>query len=118
MKRNDFLYSLGRRIAKLRKAHKYSQGDVCAAIGFMPNTISALECGKSDSKILTYYSYAEFLGVDLSQLISDTEVTPITQSKKLETLVDLLQNKDDYVIDIVIKQAKLLISALETATKK
>lgn len=117
MKQNDFLYSLGKRIANIRKARKYSQEDVCAAIGFMPNTISALECGKTDSKILTYQTYADFLGVSLAQLISDAEIFPLAKSKKLEELVELLKDKDDVIIDIVLKQSQLLLSAIDMASR-
>lgn len=113
MKQTEFLHNLGKRIARFRKAKGLSQGDVCEATGFTANTVSALECGKSDSKILTYRSYAKFLEVDLAKLISDAETSPYIKSKKIDELVELLRDKDDSTIDDAIKFIKLLLSVVE-----
>ena len=70
----DFLYSVGRNIARLRRKQGYSQLDVCANIQMEKSNLSSIENGRQNFTSLTLLKIAkaikvevrEFFDIDLS----------------------------------------------------
>lgn len=61
----DYLYSIGRNIAKLRKKQGYSQLDVCAKIQMEKSNLSSIENGRQNFTTLTLLKIADAIGVEV-----------------------------------------------------
>ena len=63
----EYLHSIGRNIAKLRKKHGYSQLDVCAKIQMEKSNLSSIENGRQNFTALTLKRIAEAIDTDVSK---------------------------------------------------
>ncbi len=63
----DFLYEVGRNIARIRRKQGYSQLDVCAKIGMEKSNLSSIENGRQNFTSLTLLRIAKAIGVDVHQ---------------------------------------------------
>ncbi len=61
----EFLYSVGKNIAKLRKKQGYSQLDVCAKIQMEKSNLSSIENGRQNFTTLTLKRIADAIGVEV-----------------------------------------------------
>ncbi|WP_417861357.1 helix-turn-helix domain-containing protein [Winogradskyella sediminis] len=63
----DFLHSVGRNIAKLRKEQGYSQLDVCAKIQMEKSNLSSIENGRQNFTALTLKKIADAIDTEVSK---------------------------------------------------
>jgi len=63
----EYLHSVGRNIAKLRKKNGYSQLDVCAKIQMEKSNLSSIENGRQNFTALTLKRIADAIGVEVHQ---------------------------------------------------
>lgn len=63
----EYLYSIGRNIAKIRKKHGYSQLDVCAKIQMEKSNLSSIENGRQNFTALTLKRIADAIGVGVNE---------------------------------------------------
>tara|TARA_B100001146_G_scaffold225178_2_gene247299 strand:- start:20783 stop:21004 length:222 start_codon:yes stop_codon:yes gene_type:complete len=63
----EYLHSIGRNIAKLRKKHGYSQLDVCAKIQMEKSNLSSIENGRQNFTALTLKRIADAIDTDVSK---------------------------------------------------
>jgi transcriptional regulator with XRE-family HTH domain len=61
----QLLYKVGRRIAYLRRKHKFSQLDICAEIKMEKPNLSAIENGRQNASTLTLNRIATAIGVEV-----------------------------------------------------
>ena len=66
----EFLVSIGKRIAEIRKAKGLSQMDVCAKLNFEKTYLSAIENGHQNITLLTYKQVADALDVEIQNLLA------------------------------------------------
>jgi len=66
----QYLYSIGRNIAKLRRENNLSQLDVCAEIGMEKSNLSSIENGRQNVTSLTLYKIAEAIGVEVQEFFN------------------------------------------------
>lgn len=109
---DDFVYNIGRKIAKLRKEHNLSQEELAEKSGKMVNTISKLERGIGDPKILTLKDVAGGLKVDLLELINVDTQNSANYKKSNEKIINridgMLRTMDEQTLAIVEKQIEVL----------
>lgn len=60
---------LGQRIRVLRHSRQFSQEELAARAGIHPTYLSALECGKRNPSMGIFFSLAEALNVEPSELL-------------------------------------------------
>ena len=70
----EFLYSVGRKIAMLRKKQGYSQLDVCAKIQMEKSNLSSIENGRQNFTTLTLLKIAQAINVDVKEFFEITEL--------------------------------------------
>ena len=110
MKEIDLLSAIGRKVALLRKEQKMSQEELAAASGKMINTISNIERGLSDPKVSTLLAIAQTLNIRIENLFTDNNVAGAPHaSNNLKQINDLLQNEDERMTELALKQIKLLL---------
>lgn len=63
----EFLYKVGRNIARIRKKQGYSQLDVCAKIGMEKSNLSSIENGRQNFTSLTLLKIADAIGAEVHQ---------------------------------------------------
>ena len=108
---DDFVYNIGRKVAKLRKARHLSQEEFAEKSGKMVNTISKIERGIGDPKITTLRDIAKGLNVDLFELL-DVEMSNNSRHKKSnEKIINridiLLQSFDERTLQLIEKQVEV-----------
>lgn len=62
-----YLRSLGKNIARLRRAKDLSQLDVCAEIKMEKSNLSSIENGRQNATTLTLKKIAEAIGVEVKE---------------------------------------------------
>ena len=86
---------LGKRIAFLRKQKGLNQEDFADVSGKMINTISNIERGLSDPKVITLLSLARALNVSIEFLFNDKEQQNIEQfPEDVKVIINLIKNQD------------------------
>lgn len=110
MRRDELIYKLGRRIAKLRSAKKINQFDFADMAGKSANTISNIERGITDPKVSTLEVIARALDTDIATLFSDAEKIPLGRTPLFDEVVKLLQDKDEKTMKAVLQQIQILLS--------
>ena len=65
----EYLYSIGRNIARFRRQNKLSQLDVCAEIKMEKSNLSAIENGRQNVTALTLKKIADAIGVEVSDFL-------------------------------------------------
>lgn len=110
---DDFVYNIGRKIAKLRKEHNLSQEELAEKSGKMVNTISKLERGIGDPKILTLKDVAAGLETSLFELIDVEEKNSASYKKSNEKVINriehILRSMDEQLLEIAEKQLEILL---------
>tara|TARA_R110002072_G_scaffold7503_2_gene40966 strand:- start:763591 stop:763818 length:228 start_codon:yes stop_codon:yes gene_type:complete len=61
----QFLYSVGRNIAKLRRLKGFSQLDICVQIDMEKSNLSSIENGRQNFTALTLKKIADAIGVEV-----------------------------------------------------
>ena len=107
--KSEFLYKLGYRLAQIRKLKNLSQEDLEDISGISTNSISKIECGKTNVGIETLNTIADALKIDLSQLISDTIISPVMYSPIIERLVERLNHDDVNTLKFFVDQIHSLL---------
>ncbi len=103
----QFLKTLGKRIAVLRKQRGMSQEEFAEVSGKMINTISNIERGLSDPKITTLLALVHALGIDINSLFAQTVSQPLPE--KGQEIVALIKNQDPHTLHVIEKQIKALL---------
>lgn len=108
---DDFVYNIGRKVAKLRKARHLSQEEFADKSGKMVNTISKIERGIGDPKITTLRDIATGLDVDLFDLLDVDACNHVHCKKSNEKIINrielLLQSLDEQTLQIIEKQIEV-----------
>ncbi|MDR1337809.1 MAG: helix-turn-helix domain-containing protein [Rickettsiales bacterium] len=81
------LYSIGARVAFIRKERGMTQGDIAATSKRILNTISNIEQGKVDAKITTLSAVAHALRVPLPELI-DFDPNGFVKEEDAQTFIE------------------------------
>ncbi|RYH75531.1 XRE family transcriptional regulator [Flavobacteriaceae bacterium 144Ye] len=68
----EFLYNIGRNIARLRRRKGFSQLDICAEIKMEKSNLSAIENGRQNVTSLTLLKIAKAIGVEVSDFFVNT----------------------------------------------
>lgn len=110
---NPILFKFGQVLASARKRRGITQETVWARAGFMKNTVTDLERGKSNSQLLTLLKYAQAANISLAEVFSDFENVSLTKSKKIHEILNELSKQDEETLEILHKQMKLMIDALK-----
>lgn len=71
MTESEFIRALGRRIARLRHQHNFSQERLAAETGLDRVAIAYIETGKRRPNITSLYKIAQALDIDIARLFSD-----------------------------------------------
>ena len=74
MQVNDKLIQFGQHVKKLRKAKRLTLTNLCYKNGLEPSTISRIEQGLVEPKLLTLVRLAKALDVDMNTLFEDGEL--------------------------------------------
>lgn len=85
MTKDHLLLQIGQRIAELRREAGLTQDQLVEQMGLSVQYLQRVEAGKLDLRILTMNNFADYLGVDLSELLvppKSTERRPGRPSKK------------------------------------
>ena len=106
--KSEFLYKLGKRIAKLREQKNWSQLDLALEADLMINTISKIENGKTQSRISTYQTIAHALDIDLGELVSENYV-PLAYSPVIKNIVEQLNHEDEKTLKFIEEQIQSLL---------
>ena len=110
---DDFVYNIGRKIAKLRKERHLSQEELAEKSNKIVNTISKLERGIGDPKILTLKDVADALDIDLQELIDVEEKNSTNYKKSHEKTINriehILRSLDEQTLAIAEKQIEVLL---------
>ena len=108
---DDFVYNIGRKVAKLRKARHLSQEEFAEKSGKMVNTISKIERGIGDPKITTLRDIAKGLEVDLFELLDIDMNNNARHKKSNEKIINridvLLQSLNERTLQIIEKQIEV-----------
>lgn len=106
------LFKFGQALASARKRRGITQEMVWVRAGFMKNTVTDLERGKSNSQLLTLFKYAAAAGISLAEVFSNFEDMSLIKSKKIHEIMNDLCKQDEETLEILHKQMKLMIEAL------
>jgi len=68
-------YEFGDRLAKLRKAHGYSQYQLGTLLGLSDKAVSKWETGNAKPRLETLMKLAGILGVDVNEFLEEAKVT-------------------------------------------
>lgn len=101
---DDIKKLLGKRIKELRKARQITQQDLAEMIDIDQRTLSAIECG-TNFPTKNFIKIAKVLNVDLKDLFDFSHVQ-ITNSQKIEKIVEALQNLSEHDLNIVYRLIK------------
>lgn len=101
---DDIKKLLGKRIKELRKARQITQQDLAEMIDIDQRTLSAIECG-TNFPTKNFIKIAKVLNVDLKDLF-DFEHVQITNSKKIEKIVEILPILSEHDLNIVYRLVK------------
>lgn len=71
MAEDDFIRALGRRIAKLRHQHNFSQERLAAETGLDRVAIAYIETGKRKPNVTSLFKIAQALEIDMAELFTD-----------------------------------------------
>ena len=111
MSDDDFVYSIGRKIAKLRKAQHLSQEEFAEKSGKMVNTISKIERGIGDPKITTLRDIASGSDIDLLELLAMDGQSHFRLTKSNEKVINrieaMLRTLDEKTLQIIEKQIEV-----------
>lgn len=120
MKQDEFLKILGYQVKKRRKAFNLSQEDLAEKIDKSVDTVSNIERGKGAPRLDTALDIANTLGVELFELfqVHDMSTDDKAKMKKLDTILDLLKDQPDEMLDFTLKQTQLLVSLKESFIDK
>lgn len=110
MEEDKIKYKFGQCMAHARRKKGLTQEALYQKSKFSKNTISELERGASNCRLLTMLDYAQAAGISLAEVFYEFENMPPIRSKNLQQLINLLYDQDDLTIETVLAQAKLLIS--------
>ena len=120
MKQKEFLKILGYQVKKRRKAMRLSQEDLAEKINKSVDTVSNIERGKSSPSFDTALDVAAALGVEMFELfqVHDMTTDDKQKMKKLDSILDLLKDQPDEMIDFTLKQTQQLVSLKESFIDK
>lgn len=107
----QFLKSLGKKIAKLRKEKGINQEEFADISGKMINTISNIERGLSDPKITTLISISKALNISIEELFSDNEQEKCVEElpENIQIILNLIKNQDTRTLKTIQKQIEALL---------
>ena len=107
----QFLKSLGKKIAKLRKEKGINQEEFADISGKMINTISNIERGLSDPKITTLISISKALNISIEELFSDNEQEKCVEElpENIQIILNLIKNQDTRTLKAIKKQIEALL---------
>ena len=108
MRKSEFIYKLGRRIAQLRKEKKLSQEAFAELTGISQKTISNIENGSPSVKILEII--AEHLNVNISSLFCEAENLRIDLNPTIEEIIKLLKKESLASQKAALRQIEILFS--------
>ncbi|MDC7994032.1 helix-turn-helix domain-containing protein [Altibacter sp. HG106] len=69
----NYLFDVGRNIAKLRRQHGFSQLDICVQIDMEKSNLSSIENGRQNFTALTLLKIAEAIGVGVHEFFQFTK---------------------------------------------
>lgn len=107
--KSEFLYKLGYRLSQIREQKDLSQEQLEELSGVSTNSISKIECGKTNVGVETLYRITQALNIDLSQLLSDTKYTPVMYSPIIERIVEQLNHEDEKTLKFIEEQIQSLL---------
>lgn len=110
MKILDLRKKLGLLISRMRKDKKIEQSDFAYQIGIGKITLSKIERGKTDFRISSLDVIAKGFDMDIVQLMCMAQDVPVSSSKNMEKIFDLLKDEDDETIKKVVQQTEMLLS--------
>ncbi len=110
MKILELRKKIGRLAAALRDKQKIDQIDFAQKIGMGKITLSKIERGKTDFRISTLDTLAQGFNMDVIEMISQAIDVPVSSSKNLAKLFELLKNEDEATIKNVLQQTEILLS--------
>lgn len=66
----DYLFNVGRNIAKARKRNKLTQVDVCVELKMDKPYLSSIENGRQNPTLLTLKKLADAIGVEVEDFLN------------------------------------------------
>ena len=120
MKQEDFLKILGLQVKKRRKALNLSQEDLAEKIDKSVDTVSNIERGKGAPSFDTALDIANALGVEMFELfqVHDMSTKDKEKMKVLDSILDLLKDQPDEMLQFTLKQTQQLVSLKESFIDK
>lgn len=107
--KNEFLFKLGYRFAQIRIKKDISQEKLEELSGISKNTITNFETGKTNTGVDTLHKMAQPLDIDIAQLFSDAEHTPVMYSPIIERIVEQLNHEDEKTLKFIEEQIQSLL---------
>ena len=110
MRKSEFIYKLGRRIAQLRKEKKLSQEAFAELTGISEKTISNIENGSVNPSVKILEIIAEHLNVNISSLFCEAENLRIDLNPTIEEIIKLLKKESLASQKAALRQIEILFS--------
>lgn len=93
---------LGRNLAAKRKELGLNQEQLAESIGVEPETISRFERGATLPSLVTLAKLAEFLGIQISELLEEDLPKVVDEAIVISTLISHLKGKDRaFLVELV-----------------
>ena len=106
---------LGKRIAAIRKANKYTQDKLAELLEVTPKHISHVENGSSSLSLKSLLKFCEHFDCSMDYLVHGKYNSP--ELNKLPTdIVEILQNGNDKAISLLNRYLELFIEIYEKDT--
>lgn len=120
MKQDEFLKVLGLQVKKRRKALNLSQENLAEKIDKSVDTVSNIERGKGAPSFDTALDIANALGVEMFELfqVHDMSTKDKEKMKLLDSILDLLKDQPDEMLQFTLKQTEQLVSLKESFIDK
>lgn len=120
MRQDEFLKVLGLQVKKRRKALNLSQEDLAEKIDKSVDTVSNIERGKGAPSFDTALDIANALGVEMFELfqVHDMSTKDKEKMKVLDSILDLLKDQPDEMLQFTLKQTQQLVSLKESFIDK
>jgi len=98
---------IGKRIQKLRKAHRLSQEQVAEKADISPNYLSRIECGKENPTLDMLIKLADAIKVEMWEIFDFGYEVNIKELR--ETMNRLLKESDEEKIRLAVKILRAVV---------
>lgn len=114
MKENALSYTMGMRIAEIRRSHNVTQETLAEILDVTPKHISHVECGTSTLSLKNLIQFCEIFHCSLDYIVSGKTVDSVL-SRMPNAIVQILYSEDFTEIDRLNRYLQIYVELISPA---